>query len=140
MAKDNKGVSPRTSVDTLNETLTSVEQKVENNKKIITGSVIAVVVLAGLILAYWYGFKTPNDVNSVEKIGNADTQLIVNVNDSTALALYEQVADEYSNAAGNRATLSAGAILFKQGKYEEAIKRLEDYDTKESLVGAASQS
>lgn len=140
MAKNKKEVSTRTSIDELNDSLTSVEQRVEKNQKLIAWSIVGLVVLAGAVLAYIYLFMIPNKNEAMEQISKADIQLVGEGNDSTALNIYKQVANNYSNATGNRAALSAAEILYKDGKYQDAITYLEKYSTKESLVGAASQS
>ena len=51
MANNKKDV--HTSIDELNETLTSVEQHVENNKKIIIWSLAGIVAVAAVILLYY---------------------------------------------------------------------------------------
>lgn len=140
MAKNKKDVSTRTSIDEINDSLTSVEQSVEKNKNLITWVVIGVVVVAAIVLAFIYLYWIPNQNEANEQISKADIELIGNGNDSIALPIYQKVANEYSNAAGNRAALNAAEILYKQGKYQDAINYLEKYSTKESLVGAASQS
>ncbi len=61
-------------------------------------------------------------------------------NDSVALAQYQQVANEYGYEAGNRAALVAATMLYRDGKYEEAINNLKNFDPKEALVGAAAMS
>ena len=60
-------------------------------------------------------------------------------NDSIALAKYQQVAANHSYDAGNLASLNAAILLYKEGKYEEAVKYLSDYSTKESVIGAAAK-
>ena len=50
-----KKETTRTSIDELNESLSSFEQKVENNKKYIYWIAGGIVVLALIILGYVYG-------------------------------------------------------------------------------------
>jgi predicted negative regulator of RcsB-dependent stress response len=61
-------------------------------------------------------------------------------NDSLALKQYEAVADNYGYDAGNLAQLNAAILLYKNGEYEAAAKRLENYDAKEAVIGAAAAS
>ena len=42
--------------------------------------------------------------------------------------------------AGNLANLNAAILLYKQGKYENALNHLKNYDATESIIGAAAKS
>ena len=55
-----KKETTRTSIDELNESLSSFEQKVENNKKYIYWITGAIVVVALVILGYVHGIHNPN--------------------------------------------------------------------------------
>ena len=61
-------------------------------------------------------------------------------NDSVALAKYQQVAADHGYDAGNLANLNAAIILYKEGKYEEAISYLKNYSASESVIGASAKS
>lgn len=61
-------------------------------------------------------------------------------NDSVALAKYQQVAADHGYDAGNLANLNAAIILYKEGKYEEAIGYLKNYSASESVIGASAKS
>lgn len=129
----------RTSIDELNESLSGIEKKVEENKKMIVWVVGAIVAIAVIILGYVYLIQEPNFENAKEEIAKADANLSLG-QDSIALNEYMAVADNYSNNAANRAGLNAGIILFQQGKYEEAINYIKKFDGEGALVGPASQS
>lgn len=138
MAKESKKQETRTSIDELNESLSGLEQRVEQNKKSVIWYAVALLVVIGLGLGYYYGKKSAKE-DAGEMIGKADIELMQG-NDSVALAQYQAVAAEYSNGAANRANLNAAILLYQKGKYEEALKAVENYDVEEELVGAASQS
>ncbi len=129
----------RTSIDELNESLSGIEKKVEENKKMIVWVVGAIVAIAVIILGYVYLIQEPNFENAKAEITQADSKLALG-QDSIALEAYKAVADSYSNDAANRAGLNAGIILFQQGKYEEAINYINKFDAEGVLVGPASQS
>ena len=137
MAK--KENEPRTSIDELNESLSGIEKKVEENKKMIVWVLGAIVAIAVIILGYVYIIQEPNFENAKTEIAQADSKLALG-QDSIALEAYKAVADSYSNDAANRAGLNAGIILFQQGKYEEAINYINKFDAEGVLVGPASQS
>ena len=129
----------RTSIDELNESLSGIEKKVEENKKMIVWVLRAIVAIAVIILGYVYLIQEPNFENAKTEIAQADSKLALG-QDSIALEAYKAVADSYSNDAANRAGLNAGIILFQQGKYEEAINYINKFDAEGVLVGPASQS
>ncbi|MCC8176732.1 MAG: tetratricopeptide repeat protein [Bacteroidales bacterium] len=129
----------RTSIDELNDQLTSVGEKVQANKKYIAYAVVAVVVLVCAALIYMWAFRGPAIQKGNDAIGQADLQLAMG-NDSIALAQYEAVANSYGYAAGNRASLQAAILLYKEGKYQEALKYLDKFDAKESIIGAGAYS
>ena len=129
----------RTSIDELNESLSGIEKKVEENKKMIVWVLGAIVAIAVIILGYVYLIQEPNFENANTEIAQADSKLALG-QDSIALEAYKAVADSYSNDAANRAGLNAGIILFQQGKYEEAINYINKFDAEGVLVGPASQS
>ncbi len=129
----------RTSIEELNESLSTIEQKVESNKKMIIWAVSAIVAIAVIILGYVYLIQNPNIEKAKEEIAKADKELALG-QDSIALNQYMAVADNYSNSASNRAGLNAAIILYQDGKYEEAIKYLNKFDAAGTVVGPASQA
>lgn len=138
MAKESKKQETRTSIDELNESLSGLEQRVEQNKKSVIWYAVALLAVIGIGLGYYYGKKSAKE-DAGEMIGKADIELMQG-NDSVALAQYQAVAAEYSNGVANRANLNAAILLYQKGNYEEALKAVENYDVEEELVGAASQS
>lgn len=134
-----KKETTRTSIDELNESLSSFEQKVENNKKYIYWITGAIVVVALVILGYVYGIHNPNMEKAKAEIAKADMDLSLG-KDSVALQEYIAVANNYSNDPANRASLNAAIILYQQGKYQEAADNVKKFDAEGTIVGPASQS
>jgi len=136
---NNKNKAPETqnSIDNLNETLTDMSRKVENNKKPIIIAVIVFIVIIGGIL-FLKNRSTENSGKADIAIGNADYELIAG-NDSLALEQYKQVAD-MGHDAGNRAALNAAIILYEKKDYEQAVEYIDRYDPRETIVGAAALS
>ena len=139
MAKKQKG-NVRTSLEEFNESLSTFEQKLENNKKLIYWPIGIILALVLIAVVYIYGFRNPNLKNATEDISKADMELLFNGNDSTALLGYKKVADSYSNKPANRANLNVAILLYQKGKYEEAARYLNNFDPKGNIVGPASQS
>jgi len=138
MAKE-KANQTRTSIDEINEGLSTLEQKVENNKKIIGYVAVAILVIAVAIFGYKYLYQQPRMESSKNEICQADMSLALG-QDSVALAQYKAVADKYSNENGERAALNAAIILYQKGKYADAAKYVKEYGTDGTLVGPAAQA
>ena len=113
MAKNNEPET-RTKIDDINDSLSSIEQKVQNNQKVIMWACVAVAAVVCVVLLYIYGIRKPGIESANNAIGQADLELAMG-NDSVALAQYMQVADEYGYEGCNRAHLNAAIILYQQG-------------------------
>lgn len=129
----------RTAIDGINDSLTGIEQKVQNNQKVIMWGCIAAAVIVCAILLYVYAVRIPGIQSANDAIGKADMTLAMG-NDSIALAQYQQVASEYGYESGNRAALNAAILLYAKGDYQAAIKYLQDYSAKDKIIGAAAKS
>ena len=129
----------RTTLEEVNESLTTAAQRIEDNKKYINWALIAIAVIALLAIGYIYGIHNPNLEKAKEQIGTADLELMQG-NEDQALKDYEKVAAEYGNKTAERAHLNAAILLYQKGEYEKAAKHLEDFSPNDNLIGPASQS
>ena len=139
MAKKQNG-SARTTLEEVNQSLSTAAQRIENNQKYIYWALGAIAVLVLLAVGYIYGIHNPNLNKAKDEIGKADLALILQGDEAEALKGYEKVADSYSNAPARRASLNAAILLYKDGKNKEAAQYLEKYDPEGNIVGPASQS
>lgn len=113
----------------------------ERNQKTIIGALAAVVLLAGLFLAYKYGYQAPKEKASMEAIHKAEYQF---KQDSFALALsnpgegYEgflEIIDNYSGTpVANLANYYAGISYLNLGNYDVAIEYLNDYSANDDVT------
>lgn len=138
MAKQNESET-RTSLDDINDQLTGLEQKVQNNQKKIMWGIAAVLGVICLILIWIYAVRRPGIEAADNAVGQADITATLG-NDSLALEQYKKVADDYGYEAGNRAALNAAILLYNRKEYKDAINYLEKYSPKETIIGASSQS
>ena len=130
--------SARTTLEEVNESLTSAAQRIEDNKKYINWALIAIAVIALLAGGYiWLHNKNVQEAK--EKIGEADIELLQGKQDE-ALKDYEKVAADFGNKAGERAHLNAAILLYEKGEYEKAAKHLEGFNPDGNLVAPAAQS
>ena len=64
--------TPETGLDGINDSLTAMTQKVQDNKKMVMICSLAVVAVAVVVLAYVYFFRTPGIQKANDRIGVAD--------------------------------------------------------------------
>lgn len=139
MAKSKKNEEVRTSIDNLNDSLTSIGEKVQKNQKPLMIATICVVAVVALVLVYVFLMRNPAIDEANTAVGAADREMLINGNDSIALDIYQQVAEDGYDA-GNRAKLMAAIQLYQQGKYEEALGFVSEYSAKDAIIGAAAYS
>lgn len=143
MAKQDKKAagSARTSLEGINDTLTSAEMRLENNKKLIYWCLGIIVAIVAVVLIWIYAIRNPGIKEANEMIGKADVMLMMNQNADSALTLYKNVASNYSSYdAGDRACHMAAILLYQKGKYDEALKYLEQGTAKGKIEGPAYKS
>lgn len=137
MAQKNNAPA-RTTLEEVNESLTSTAQKLEQNKKYIYYFLIAILAVVVLFAGYKYFIHDPNKAKAKEVMGKAD---IENLQGDTINALkdYEKAFDEFGSDA-ERAAFNAAIILYQQGKNKEAAEYLEKYDADGNIAGPAAKS
>lgn len=138
MAKK-KNESARTTLEEVNQSLSTAAQRVEENKKYIYYALCAIAVIVLIALGYIYGIRNPNLQKAKDGISKADMAYLQG-DTTTALKEYEKVFDAYSNKPAERAAFNAAIILYQQGKNKEAAAYLEKYDGEGNMVAPASQS
>ena len=129
----------RTTLEEVNESLSTAAQRIEDNKKYINWGLIAIAAIVLLAVGYIYGIRNPNLTKATEEIGKADIQQIQGNRDD-ALKSYEKVAAEFSNKPAERAHLNAAILLYEKGEYEKAAKHLEGFSPSGNLIAPAAQS
>jgi len=129
----------RTTLEEVNDSLSTAAQRIEDNKKYINWALIAIAAIVVLAVGYIYGIRNPNLQKAKDQVGQADLELMQG-NEDQALKDYEKVAAEFSNKPAERAHLNAAILLYQKGEYEKAAKHLEDFSPAGNLIGPASQS
>ena len=129
--------------ESLEQTAQASEHFLEKNAKIL-GIIFGVLILAAVgYFAYLKFVVEPQNLDAQKEIVTADQMFD---NDSLELALngsagaymgYNQIVDEYGGTAvGNVAKFKSAVALYKQGKYQEALDRVNSFSTDEKAMSA----
>ncbi len=139
MAEKDLKKEPATALEEVNQDNQELKEKVTAGQKYIMWGMIALSAIAIVVFIYIFAIRNPGIKSANEAVSQADITLAQG-NDSLALTQYQQVANQYGYDGGNRAALMAATLLYKDGKYEEAIKELKNFSPSEAIVGAAAYS
>lgn len=126
-------------IDEINDSLSSVTEKVQNNQKLIVWATVVLAAAVLIVLGYIYLIHEPGKAKANDAIGNADIQLTLG-NDSVALAQYLDVAENYGGNARSRAALQAAGMLYAKGDYQGAINALDKFSANDDIIAAAASS
>ncbi|MDG3581343.1 tetratricopeptide repeat protein [Galbibacter pacificus] len=138
---------------TLDQSASKTEEWVARNQKVILGAigVIALVVLG--FLAYQQFVMKPKEAEASNEMFFAQQYFDEAVNSTAKDSLYGlalngaegkygllDIIDNYSGTkAANLAHYSAGMAYLNTGKYDEAIKYLQDFDSDDPILGALAK-
>lgn len=126
-----------------NETLRNVEVFYEKNKKLLTVGAVVIVAFVALVLGYKY-YNSSQDNKAAAKAFYAQQYFMA---DSSQLALkgdgqhygFLKVIKEFGGTkTANLAHYYAGVSYMKLGDTKNAIKQLEEFDGKGTMVGTAA--
>ena len=92
--KDQTEQQGANAIDEINDQLTGISRKVQENQRIIYISTGIVAFIVICVLVYIYAFRNPGIERGNNEIGLADLQLFQG-NDSIALTQYESIANEH---------------------------------------------
>jgi predicted negative regulator of RcsB-dependent stress response len=141
MSKKNTGLDFIEDPDALATGLERAEDFFEKNKNLVFGAVGALVLGVAVFFGYRY-YQGTQEEEAQNKLFAATYKFeqdsaTVALNGTKAYPGLLAVADDYSGTkAADLANLMAGATLLKQGKYDQAIERLENFDANDLLVQA----
>ncbi|BDC97936.1 tetratricopeptide repeat protein [Persicobacter psychrovividus] len=127
--------------EALADRLSKSERFLEENKVPFIGGAIALIVIVGLFFFFQH-HNSQKDLTAQAEMFQAQYYF---EQDSLNLALngdgnsygFLKIADEYgSTKAGKLATYYTGVIYLRQGKYDEAINELNDFNPSDLLIQA----
>lgn len=126
------------------DALTQSEAFLIKNKKAIIGGVIAVIIIVVGFIMYKHLYAEPREEKAQAALfkGQAlfeqDDYTKALEGDSIGYIGFLKVADQFSGTkAANLATAYAGICYAHLGKYDEAVKYLNDFDANDQMIGPA---
>ncbi|SFE40135.1 tetratricopeptide repeat protein [Thermoflexibacter ruber] len=142
-SKENTNLEIFESAEALQSRLSKTEEFAKNNQKLLAGVGIGIVVIVLGIILYQWNIQSRNaeaqkelfpaqfyfEKDSIRKALKGD-------NANTTIGL-EAIAEEYgSTKAGKLANFYIGIAKLKEGKYDEAIEALENFNPGDLLLQA----
>lgn len=145
MAQKNQNDKEALRQENLEQTVSATEQFYNENKKVIWGTVIAVLVIGLGILAYSKFIYQPKCVEAMQQAYPAETsfqegeyELALN-GDGNVLG-FADIISEYGSKAGKAVYLYAGICELRLGNNEEALSYLKKYKGKEPILAARAKA
>lgn len=145
MAKNEEKKDLLESSEAMAEKVTSAEQWLESNPKIVFGVLGALVLVVGGYFGYRYYVSGQDDLAQRDmfqavRYFESDSLNLAMEGDGNNLGFKQIVEDYPLTPAGNLANFYAGAICLKQGKFPLAIVYLNDFKSSDQLVQARAYS
>lgn len=141
MAKENLKDQEKLHQEKVEEGLSSVEAFFNENKKLIWGSVAAIVAAGALILSYQKFYLEPKRVEGQAQMFPAEANFRAQeydlaLNGDGNVLGFAQIAEEYGAKAGKSVYMYAGICELHLGNYENALAYLKKYKGKDEILAA----
>ena len=125
--------------ENISEKVSVANRFMDENKKIIYGVVIAVLVIGLGILAYNQWVSKPKQAEAMEQMFPAENafasgEFEIALNGDGNNLGFKDIADQYGAKAGKAVYLYAGVCELQLGNYEEAISYLKKYNGKDPIL------
>ena len=141
MAKENLKQKEALQQEKINETVSKTEQFFTENKNLIYGLIIAVLVIGFGILAYNQWILKPKQAEAMEQkfpveaaFAAGEYELALN-GDGNILG-FKDILEDYGTKGGKDIYLYSGICELQLGNFEEAVKYLKKYKGKDHILSA----
>jgi tetratricopeptide (TPR) repeat protein len=140
MDSKQKAQKTETKIEHIESALSRAELFIEKNQKIISGVVIGILLVVGAAFAFHRFYRVPLNEEAAAQMFHAENFFAA---DSMKLALngdgnnlgFLDIIDQYgSTDAGNLAHYYAGIAYLNLGEYENAIKQLKKFSSRDALI------
>lgn len=141
MAKENLKEQEKLHQEKVEEGLSAVETFFNENKKIIWGSIAAIIAAGAIVLSYQKFYVQPKRVEGQAQMFPAEANFRAQeynlaLNGDGNVLGFAQIAEEYGAKAGKSVYLYAGICELKLGNYESALSYLKKYNGKDEILAA----
>jgi len=141
MAKENLKKKEALQQEKITETVSKTEQFFNENKKIIYGALIAILVIGFGILAYNQWILKPKQAEAMEQKFPAEAAFAAGeydlaLNGNCNVLGFKDILDEYGTKGGKDIYMYAGVCELQLGNFDEAIKYLKKYKGKNHILSA----
>lgn len=108
--------------------------------KMLIGISVAVIVIVAIVLCYIYFVRKPGQEKAATAAADVYIEALDKQSADSIVAAAAAKAAEAGYDEGNNMRLVAAISYYNDGKYEQAIEQLNDFDPKEAIIGAAAMS
>ena len=141
MAKENLKEKEALQQEKINETVSRTEQFFNENKKLIYGLIIAVLVVGFGILAYNQWVLKPKQAEAMEQMFPAESafaagQYELALNGDGNVLGFKDIIDQYGTKGGKAVNFYAGVCELQLGNFQEAVNYLKKYKGKDHILSA----
>src|SRR4051812_42453953 len=126
-----------------NLALERIQFTYEKNKKVINGVLTAVVLIAAAVFAYFRMYLAPREAKAASKVFygqqyfGADSLQRALQGDGQHPGFIKIMKDYSGTKTANLCHYYAGVSYLRLGNHKSAIKQLEDFDGKGTMLGTA---
>lgn len=127
-------------IENIESVISRSEAIIEKYQKQIIYGVIAIILIVGGVILYKNSYLKPQEEEALEQMAfaermfEADSIQIALEGDGGDIIGFRAIIEDYGmTESANLANAYAGICLYKQGKYDEAISYLEDFDGGKSV-------
>ncbi|HKK47260.1 MAG TPA: tetratricopeptide repeat protein [Balneolaceae bacterium] len=133
--------------DILLETFSRAQSIYDNNKKLVIGTALALVLIIGGSVGYYF-YHNSQEQKAEQLMGqateaylNADYKKALNGSDEDFTVGFEQIINNYSGTeAANLARYYAAVCEYNLGDNNKALNYINEYETPEGIMGVAPLS
>lgn len=141
MAKENPKAKEALQQEKINETVSKTDQFFNENKKTILGIIIALLVIGLGVLAYNQWILKPKQAEAMEQMFPAEASFEAGeydlaLNGDGNILGFKDIIDNYGAKGGKSVYFYAGICELQAGNFEEAIKYLQKYKGKDTILAA----
>lgn len=141
MANQNLKEQEKERQERIDESVSTIDEFFNENKKIIWGTLAAIIVVGAAVLCYQKFYAAPKKAEAAAQMFQAEANFRaqnyeIALNGDGNASGFAQVIEDYGSKASNSAYFYAGVCELQLGNYEEALSYLNKYNGKDEILKA----